>query len=218
MNVRLLTITPEPEENIVEIARVSSSRKDKRENPEGLIKYLIKNKHWSPFEHSYITFEIETSKAIAIQLLRHRSFTFQEFSQRYQDVNLISDKGIFEPIELRWQATSNRQSSTDPINSSILNGKIDMVLAACEQLYNNLIESGVSRETARFILPMATKTTLHMTGSIRSWIHFLQIRDDAHAQKEIQLIAKAIKAVFLDELPLISNALDLGKLSDTSSN
>jgi len=218
MNVRLLTITPEPEENIVEIARVSSSRKDKRENPEGLIKYLIKNKHWSPFEHSYITFEIETSKAIAIQLLRHRSFTFQEFSQRYQDVNLISDKGIFEPVELRWQATSNRQSSTDPINSSILNGKVAMVLAACEQLYNNLIESGVSRETARFILPMATKTTLHMTGSIRSWIHFLQIRDDAHAQKEIQLIAKAIKAVFLDELPLISNALDLGKSSDTSSN
>jgi thymidylate synthase (FAD) len=194
MNVRLLTITPEPEENIVEIARVSSSRKDKRENPEGLIKYLIKNKHWSPFEHSYITFEIETSKAIAIQLLRHRSFTFQEFSQRYQDVNLISDKGIFEPVELRWQATSNRQSSTDPINSSILDGKVAMVLAACEQLYNNLIESGVSRETARFILPMATKTTLHMTGSIRSWIHFLQIRDDAHAQKEIQLIAKAIKA------------------------
>lgn len=218
MNVRLLTITPEPEENIVEIARVSSSRQDKRENPEGLIKYLIKNKHWSPFEHSYITFEIETSKAIAIQLLRHRSFTFQEFSQRYQDVNLISDKGIFEPIELRWQATSNRQSSTDPINSSILNGKVSMVLAACEQLYNNLIESGVSRETARFILPMTTKTTLHMTGSIRSWIHFLQIRDDAHAQKEIQLIAKAIKAVFLDELPLISNALDLGKASDTSSN
>ena len=218
MNVRLLTITPNPEENIVEIARVSSSRKDKREKPEGLINYLIKHKHWSPFEHSYITFEIETSKAIAIQLLRHRSFTFQEFSQRYQDVNLISDKGIFEPIELRWQATSNRQSSTDPINSSILDGKVAMVLAACEQLYNNLIESGVSRETARFILPMATKTTLHMTGSIRSWIHFLQIRDDAHAQKEIQLIAKAIKAVFLDELPLISNALDLGKASDTSSN
>ena len=218
MNVRLLTITPNPEENIVEIARVSSSRKDKREKPEGLINYLIKHKHWSPFEHSYITFEIETSKAIAIQLLRHRSFTFQEFSQRYQDVNLISDKGIFEPVELRWQATSNRQSSTDPINSSILDGKVAMVLAACEQLYNNLIESGVSRETARFILPMATKTTLHMTGSIRSWIHFLQIRDDAHAQKEIQLIAKAIKAVFLDELPLISNALDLGKASDTSSN
>jgi thymidylate synthase (FAD) len=218
MNVRLLTITPNPEENIVEIARVSSSRKDKREKPEGLINYLIKHKHWSPFEHSYMTFEIETSKAIAIQLLRHRSFTFQEFSQRYQDVNLISDKGIFEPVELRWQATSNRQSSTDPINSSILDGKVTMVLAACEQLYNNLIESGVSRETARFILPMATKTTLHMTGSIRSWIHFLQIRDDTHAQKEIQLIAKAIKAVFLDELPLISNALDLGKSSDTSSN
>jgi thymidylate synthase (FAD) len=207
MKVKLLSITPNAEEHIVEVARVSSSRENKKEDYESLIRYLIKHKHWSPFEHSYMTVEIETSKAIAIQLLRHRSFTFQEFSQRYQNVNALSQDGIFEPIQLRWQAQSNRQSSTDPINSQVLDSKVAMVLAACEQLYNNLLESGVSRETARFVLPMATKTTLHMTGSIRSWIHFIQIRDDSHAQKEIQDVAKCIKSIFADALPVISESI-----------
>lgn len=207
MKVKLLSITPNAEEHIVEVARVSSSRENKKEDYESLIRYLIKHKHWSPFEHSYMTVEIETSKAIAIQILRHRSFTFQEFSQRYQNVNALSQDGIFEPIQLRWQAQSNRQSSTDPINSQVLDSKVAMVLAACEQLYNNLLESGVSRETARFILPMATKTTLHMTGSIRSWIHFIQIRDDSHAQKEIQDVAKCIKSIFADALPVISESI-----------
>jgi thymidylate synthase (FAD) len=207
MKVKLLSITPNAEEHIVEVARVSSSRENKKEDYESLIRYLIKHKHWSPFEHSYMTVEIETSKAIAIQLLRHRSFTFQEFSQRYQNVNALSQDGIFEPIQLRWQAQSNRQSSTDPMNSQVLDSKVAMVLAACEQLYNNLLESGVSRETARFVLPMATKTTLHMTGSIRSWIHFIQIRDDSHAQKEIQDIAKCIKSIFADALPVISESI-----------
>jgi thymidylate synthase (FAD) len=208
MKVKLLSITPNAEHHIVEVARVSSSRKNKKQNYESLIRYLIVNKHWSPFEHSYMTFEIETSKAIAIQLLRHRSFTFQEFSQRYQDVNLLSDgRSIFEPIDLRWQAESNRQSSSESMNSAVLNSKVDMVLAACEQLYNNLIESGVSRETARFILPLATKTTIHMTGSVRSWIHFIQIRDDRHAQKEIRVIANTIKHIFAEQLPVTSNSL-----------
>lgn len=207
MKVKLLSITPNAEEHIVEVARVSSSRENKKEDYESLIRYLIKHKHWSPFEHSYMTVEIETSKAIAIQLLRHRSFTFQEFSQRYQNVNAVSQGGIFEPVQLRWQAQSNRQSSTDPMNSQVLDSKVAMVLAACEQLYNNLLESGVSRETARFVLPMATKTTLHMTGSIRSWIHFMQIRDDSHAQKETQDIAKCIKSIFADALPVISESI-----------
>jgi thymidylate synthase (FAD) len=152
-----------------------------------------------------MTFEIETSKAIAIQLLRHRSFTFQEFSQRYQDVNQLGE--MFEPVELRYQAANNRQSSTEPVESSVLDGKVKMVLAACEQLYNNLIECGVSRETARMILPMTTKTKIHMSGSVRSWIHFLDIRDDTHAQLEIQMIAKIIKAIFAEQLPSIGRAL-----------
>jgi thymidylate synthase (FAD) len=205
MKIKLLTITPDAEKHIVEVARVSSSRVDKRQNYEQLIKYLIMHKHWSPFEHSYLTFEIETSKAVAIQLLRHRSFTFQEFSQRYQDVNHLGD--MFEPVELRYQATSNRQSSTEPVENSILDNKVKMVLAACEQLYNNLIECGVSRETARMVLPLTTKTKIHMTGSVRSWIHFLDVRDDVHAQLEIQSVAKVIKAIFAEQLPTIGRAL-----------
>jgi thymidylate synthase (FAD) len=205
MKVKLLSITPNAEEHIVEIARVSSSRENKRDDYESLIRYLINHKHWSPFEHSYLTFEIETSKAIAIQLLRHRSFTFQEFSQRYQDVNQLGD--LFELVELRYQASSNRQSSTESVNNSILDNKVKMVLAACEQLYNNLIECGVSRETARMVLPLTTKTKLHMTGSVRSWIHFLDIRDDVHAQLEIQSVAKATKAIFAEQLPTIGGAL-----------
>lgn len=205
MKVKLLNITPDAERHIVEVARVSSSRENKKENYESLIKYLVLHKHWSPFEHSYLTFEIETSKAVAIQLLRHRSFTFQEFSQRYQDVNQLGD--MFEPVELRYQATNNRQSSTEPVENSILDSKVKMVLAACEQLYNNLIECGVSRETARMILPMTTKTKIHMTGSVRSWIHFLDVRDDEHAQLEIQIVAKVIKAIFTDRLPITSKAI-----------
>jgi thymidylate synthase (FAD) len=221
MKVSLQNITPNAEVNIVEIARVSSSRENKSEKPEGLINYLIKNAHWSPFQHSYLTFEIETSKAIGIQLLRHLSFTFQEFSQRYATV-----QGI-EPIEFRMQAEKNRQSSTDiigeitvgtggyamNINASQKSDLIDWLdevashLRKSLELYHRGLELGVARECARMILPMATSTTIYMTGSVRSWIHFLQIRDESHAQKEVQLIAKEMKAIFKEQLPIISKAL-----------
>lgn len=220
MQVKLKTMTPDIENIIVEIARVSSSRKDKTEKPEGLINYLIKNSHWSPFECGYITFEIETSKAIGIQLLRHRSFTFQEFSQRYQEVGKVSDDGMFEPIELRKQANNNRQSSEE-VFDPIVEGNYDTIqedieassligehLKVSEELYRALLDSGVAREQARMILPMCTKTRIYMTGSVRSWIHFLSIRDDGHAQKEIQLIAKDIKRQFVDNLPIVSKALN----------
>lgn len=231
MKVSLKTITPNAEVNIVEIARVSSGRTDKSEAPEGLINYLIKNKHWSPFQHSYLTFEIVTSKAIGIQLLRHLSFTFQEFSQRYAKVENV------EEIEFRLQADKNRQSSTDVIggvqhmpdgNFSVygaifqediiidldklgaINSWIDRVATNLENtlaLYEEGIELGIAKECVRMILPMATQTTIYMTGSVRSWIHFLQIRDDAHAQKEVQLIAKEIKAIFKEQCPIVSKAL-----------
>ena len=209
MNVKLMAATPQAEEHIVEVARVSSKREDKRGNPEGLLNYLIKHRHWSPFEHSYMTVEIETSKAIGIQLIRHRSFTFQEFSQRYQDVNLLKD--IFEPIEFRKQAEDNRQSSTttfDPETTEFMQNMVKMHFDSASELYSALIESGVARETARFVLPLATKTKIHMTGSIRSWIHFFDLRDDSHAQKEIQEVAQAIKAIFKEQFPIISNALN----------
>ena len=214
MKVNLITSTPDAENQIVYIARVSSKRKDKQSKPEGLINYLIKHAHWSPFEHASMTVEIETSKAIGIQLIRHRSFTFQEFSQRYQDVNQLG--GMFEPIEFRKQCEDNRQSSSEVIDPHVpvsggyipASTLLSDHLVASRNLYNQLIDAGVAREQARMILPLATKTKIYMTGTLRSWIHFLSIRDDGHAQKEIQLIAKEIKVIFKDKFPIISNALD----------
>ena len=214
MKVTLNHVTPDAENAIVKIARVSSKRTDKVEKPEGLLNYLIKHKHWSPFEHGYMSVEIETSKAIGIQLIRHRSFTFQEFSQRYQDVNLID--GMFESIELRKQATDNRQSSTEIFNpdvyydgySTAASAQIGKHFRASQDLYKRLLDEGVAREVARMVLPLSTKTKIHMTGSIRSWIHFLDLRDDAHAQKEIQDVAKEIKKLFIEEFPVISKALN----------
>lgn len=212
-------MTPNIEQTIVEIARVSSSRKDKTENQAGLINYLIKNNHWSPFEHGFITFEIETSKAIGIQLLRHRSFTFQELSQRYADISKMIADNMFESIELRRQADDNRQSSEDIIDGNDLElySEYDAVYMGAEQvidsflervktMYEHLLKQGVARECARMILPMATKTTIFMTGPVRSWIHMLDIRDDSHAQKEIQLIAKEIKRQLIEVCPIIAEA------------
>lgn len=214
MKVTLKAVTPNAELNIVEIARVSSSRQNKTEVPEGLITYLINNSHWSPFEHSYITFEIVTSKAIGIQLLRHRSFTFQEFSQRYAVIEDI------EEVELRQKAEKNRQSSTDVFDPKIkIDTGNDIVPAEkaslaiidhfeyCKNLYKALLNAGVAKECARMVLPMATQTTIYMTGSVRSWIHFLKLRDDPHAQKEAQEIAREIKQHFKNQLPIISKAL-----------
>ena len=218
MKVNLQAITPNIENTIVEIARVSSSRKDKTAQPEGLINYLIKNKHFSPFEHGYITFDIETSKAIGIQLLRHRSFTFQELSQRYADVSKMAEGDMFEDVEIRRQATDNRQSSEEVFDPTIdeyddgvlvsdASYLIEESLAESKRLYNNLIRNGVAREQARMILPMATKTHIYMTGNVRSWIHFIGLRDDKHAQKEAQELARAVKGVLIKELPLISKAI-----------
>ena len=213
MKVSLQSVTPNAEENIVEIARVSSSRKDKKAKPEGLINYLIKHKHFSPFEHSYLTLEIETSKAIGIQLIRHRSFTFQEFSQRYQDVTTIED--MFEQVSLRKQCENNRQSSSEVFNPTIrmestttADEVVTSLLGKIKSVYKRLIEAGVAREQARMILPMTTKTKIYMTGSIRSWIHFFDLRDDEHAQLEIQQVAKAGKEIFKEQFPIISNALN----------
>lgn len=220
MQVLLKSVTPNAETTIVEIARVSSSRVNKSEAPEGLINYLIRNKHWSPFQHGHMTVEITTSKAIAIQYLRHLSFTFQEFSQRYAVVENI------EPIEFRLQAEENRQSSTDVIGSVeqedgvfVINfeeemqphharwlEKVAIHLQNSLNLYKEGLELGIAKECARMILPMAAQTTLYMTGTVRSWVHLLDIRDDPHAQKEAQEIARAIKEIFKQEFPIISKA------------
>lgn len=211
MRVDLVESTQDPEINLVKIGRVSSSREDKTEEPHKLIRYLINNKHWSPFEHSFMTLKIVTSRAIATQLLRHRSFTFQQFSLRYAEAVGIED------IELRMQAKKNRQSSTeefDPeINDPMGEGKVKASISIQEVmnkvvlLYCELLDQGVARECARMVLPLATKTTLYMTGSARSWIHMIELRDDEHAQKEVQLVARECKYHFTQVFPLTSLAL-----------
>jgi thymidylate synthase (FAD) len=214
MKVTLKTITPNIEENIVEIARVSSSRTDKTVEGDRLINYLIKNNHWSPFEHGFLTFEVHTSKAIGIQLLRHRSNFFQEFSQRYQDVRVLEN--VLEPIELRQQAVKNRQSSTevfDPLldNVPILGKRkasdaISSYLQAGLKLYGELLDKNVAKECARMILPMCTSTKMYITMNVRSVIHWLDLRDDEHAQKEIREIAQRVKEIVIEHLPIISKA------------
>ena len=217
MKVELVSCTPEPEQTLIEIARVSSSREDKREDYAGLINYLINNRHWSPFEHAFMTMKIVTSKAIGIQLLRHRSFTFQEFSQRYAEVTAL------EPMSLRLQAEKNRQSSTsevafvtigdymnlsNPLREDVeeIAAKTAKFLEKGQELYIEMLQAGIAKECARMILPMTTQTTIYMSGTIRSWIHMLDIRDDSHAQLEAQLIAKEMKKIFIEQCPTIAKA------------
>lgn len=214
MNVKLVSVTQflvegvklNAEELIVYIARVSNpSNQMNTETSDKLISYLIKNKHWSPLEMCDMTVEIVTSRAIAQQILRHRSFSFQEFSQRYSEVT------EFEKVQIRKSGSTNRQSSTeefDPemygINSSKV---IESHLRASEILYKDLLEKGVAKECARMVLPLTTQTKIYMKGSIRSWIHYLQIRCDPHTQLEHQEIANEILQIFMDNFPNISHAL-----------
>ena len=189
------------EEYLIYAARVSSSERVNNDTAPGLMKYLIKHKHWSPFEMVHVGIEIETSRAIAAQILRHRSFSFQEFSQRYAAVSSI------EPIELRYQAETNRQSSTDVVDDQELNNLVADVVNASQRIYENLVEKGVAKESARMILPLATTTNIVMTGSLRSWIHFFEQRCSEHAQKEIQDIAYQARDLISYQCPWTAEAL-----------
>ncbi len=192
-----------PEELIVYIARVSNpSNQMNMETAPKLINYLIKHKHWSPFEFVDVTFEIVTRRSIAAQILRHKSFSFQEFSQRYSTATEI------QPIQLRKQGKTNRQSSEEPIPDFMLERDVEQHFANSKMLYEKLIKAGVSRETARDVLPLSTETTMYMKGSVRSWIHYLELRCSPDTQKEHRLIAEGIKLIFVNEFPNISNALN----------
>lgn len=207
MKVKLKWITPNAESEIVEIARVSSSREDRAAEPYKLIRYLINNHHWSPFEMANLCLSVETSIPIAVQLLRHKSATgFQQLSQRYQDVTVMFDD-VFEHIELRKQGQTNRQVSEDVVKDIALEAAVQQHLQNSLELYNRLIEAGVARECARFVLPLATKTNLYINASIRTWIHLIEARDSEQAQKEIQLLAKEAKVIFIEQLPNVSKAL-----------
>lgn len=195
-----------PEELIVYIGRVSNpANQMNRETSTKLIKYLIKNKHWSPFEMVDLTFEIRTSRAVGAQLLRHRSMVFQEFSQRYSDVTSSV------PIELRYGGTHNRQSSSEPVKgelSQYFYSKISELSHQYTALYHEMLENNIARECARLILPLSSETTIYMKGSVRSFIHYIQIRTDEHTQIEHRKIAEDIKTIFSANFPNISEALN----------
>jgi len=207
--VKLVSITPDAEKTMAYIARVSNPSNQNNDDFAGLLKYCIKHQHWSVFEQSSMTLEIETSRAIAAQILRHRSFTFQEFSQRYADTNLIASK-IPVPA-LRKQDTKNRQNSTDDLDEFVKQD-IEVTITAhfdhAEKLYKRMLEAGVAKECARMVLPLATPTRLYMTGSCRSWVHYINLRSAHGTQKEHMDIAEACREVFTEQFPIVSKALD----------
>lgn len=208
MKVKLISITPDAEKTMAYVARVSNPGNQENEKYSGLLKYCIKHNHWSVFEQSHMTLEIETTRGIAAQILRHRSFTFQEFSQRYADANLLGDE-IPLP-ELRRQDTKNRQNSIDDLPSDLkikLYAKIQDHFDAAQELYKELLEAEVAKECARFILPIATPTRIYMTGSCRSWITYIALREKSGTQKEHMDIAKECKKIFAEQFPSCYEAL-----------
>ena len=211
MNVKLVSITPDAEKTMAYIARVSNPSNQDNENFAGLLRYCIKHQHWSVFEQSSMTLEIETTRGLAAQVLRHRSFTFQEFSQRYADSNLL---GEIELPELRRQDTKNRQNSIDDLDPAVvekLEKQMNTLFSSSLALYNQMLESGVAKECARFVLPLATPTRLYMTGSCRSWIHYIQLRSAHGTQKEHMDIANACKSLFVQHYPTVAEALEWTK-------
>ena len=207
MTVKLIQITPNPEEQIAYIARVSNPNNQDNPNYAKLLAYCIKHQHWSIFEQAFMTLEIETTRGLAAQILRHRSFTFQEFSQRYADTTLLG--GIPLP-ELRRQDKSNRQNSIDDIpeeKQKELELTIARHFASSKDLYNELIRQGIAKECARFVLPLATPTRLYMSGSVRSWIHYIDLRSAHGTQKEHMDIAEQCREIFKEQLPTVSEAL-----------
>jgi len=213
MTARLISITPDAEKTMAYIARVSNPANQDNENYSGLLKYCIKHNHWSVFEQSTMTVEIETTRAIAAQILRHRSFTYQEFSQRYADTKLLE---TIELPELRRQDTKNRQNSIDDLDPKVvetLNKQMITLFSSAYSLYNQMLEDGVAKECARMVLPLCTPTRLYMTGSCRSWIHYINLRSSNGTQKEHMLIAQAVKKIFIEQFPAVSEALEWQELS-----
>jgi len=175
----------------------------------GLLKYCIKHQHWSVFEQAHMTVEIETTRGLAAQILRHRSFTFQEFSQRYAATNLLADE--IPMFDLRSQDTKNRQNSNDDVpqnKKQDLQEKIAEHFVEAMDLYNELLANGIAKECARFVLPLATPTRLYMTGSVRSWVHYIDLRSAHGTQKEHMEIAEMCREIFKKEFPIVSNALE----------
>jgi thymidylate synthase (FAD) len=208
MNVKLISVTPDAEKTIAYCARVSNPNNQNSDNIAKLLKYCLDHKHYSIFEQGFMTLEINTTRGIAAQILRHRSFTFQEFSQRYADTTLLAEE--IPLFELRRQDTKNRQNSIDDMGDEIRakwNTKIREHFGKAKALYDDMIKDGIAKECARFILPLATPTRIYMSGSIRSWLHYIELRSGNGTQKEHMDIANDCKTIFVDQFPTIGEAL-----------
>ena len=208
MTVKLVSITPDAEKTMAYIARVSNPSNQDNEKYAGLLKYCIKHNHWSVFEQSSMSVEIETNRAIAAQILRHRSFTFQEFSQRYAASTALGDIDL---PELRRQDEKNRQNSTDDLDPEMVekfNKQMITLFSSAKSLYEQMLSQGVAKECARMVLPLCTPTRIYMTGSCRSWIHYINLRSAHGTQKEHMDIAEACRKVFIEQFPAVSEALE----------
>lgn len=206
--IKLISATPDAEKIMAYCARVSNPANQDNENYAKLLKYCIDHQHWSIFEMAFLTLEINTTRGLAAQILRHRSFTFQEFSQRYADTTLLADD--VPVFELRSQDNKNRQNSIDNVSDEIKakwNTQIREHFSKAKALYDGMIADGIAKECARFILPLATPTRLYMSGSVRSWIHYIQLRSSNGTQKEHMVIANECKHIFSEQFPTIAEAL-----------
>ena len=206
-NAQLIWVTPDAEALVGKIARVSNPKNENNPEVEKLLKYLIKHKHWSPFEMASMCVEIHTTRAEAPQILRHRSFSFQEFSQRYA---IPTDTFATVLPELRRQDTKNRQNSIDDLateTQEYYKGRMDAHFREAVNLYESLLHSGVAKECARSVLPMNTVTRLYMSGTIRSWLHYCDLRCGNGTQEEHKQIADSVKEIIFEQLPTIAHAM-----------
>lgn len=207
-SVKLISVTPDAEKLMSYCARVSNPNNQDSDNYAKLLAYCIKNKHWSIFEMASMGLEVNTTRGIAAQILRHRSFNFQEFSQRYADTTLLAEE--IPLFELRRQDDKNRQNSIDDISDEIRykwNSKIREHFSKAKALYDGMIADGIAKECARFILPLATPTRLYVYGNIRSWITYIALREKHGTQKEHMIIAKECKRIFSEQFPIITESL-----------
>ena len=203
-DAKLVWITPDAEPLIGKIARVSNPKNEDNPDYEKLLRYLIKHKHWSPFEMASMCVEITTTRAISPQILRHRSFSFQEFSQRYAPAMSV------ELPHLRRQDLKNRQNSIDDVaeeTADYYEERIDNHFREASELYESLLHSGVAKECARSVLPMNTVTRLYMSGTIRSWLHYCDLRCANGTQEEHKQIADSVKEIIFEQLPTIAHAM-----------
>ena len=208
-SVKLVTVTPEAEKTMGYVARVSNPNNQENPKVAGLLKYCINHQHWSVFEQAHMTLEIETTRAIAAQILRHRSFTFQEFSQRYADSSMLSTH--VPMFDLRRQDDKNRQNSIDDVDPFLrqeLEIAIEKYFNEGMDIYRHMLDMGIAKECARMVLPLATPTRIYMTGSCRSWIHYIDLRSAHGTQKEHMDIANDAKRVFCEKLPICAEALE----------